>query len=68
MLINGRTHDESLVVEFGNYTFDFNYPLEWQTMALEAEIACENCDWGKDCRKCVYYEYSLLFALENGVT
>ena len=65
MLINERESDPSLIVEIGDYTFNLNFPLEWQTMELEAEIACSNCDWGKDCRKCTYYEYSLLFALEQ---
>jgi hypothetical protein len=51
--------------EIGDFHFNIFLPIEWQTMELEAEVACANCNWGKDCRKCVYYEYSLLFALEN---
>jgi len=65
MLINGYTYDENLVIEIGDYRFDLNFPLWWQTKELEAEILCAECDLSNNCRECEYYEFSLLYVLEG---
>lgn len=52
-------------VNLEDYTFNLNLPLEFQTKELEAEIKCSICSLRNDCRKCQYYEFSLLYKLEG---